>query len=192
MNRLKNSNRSYNQAQLLRIDIFTMTAPHSTQSQYLQWEVSNNKYFRAINNKHGVRQDMEAMCKFVRETLFYAMIHDTNGSGTNPTTDIMGENGKACQVFIHVFLRDKDKISNVELVESTHEEKNQYLKYLWKEGLQTKGKYNVRKALSNEKSAVYAGISETFKSKCMKEMLGSVSDGINLTDVCAGVQRTSA
>jgi len=79
-----------------------------------------------------------------------------------------GESGKACQIFTHVFLRDKDKISNIELVDSTQEEKNQYLKYLWKEGLQTKGKYNVRKALSNEKSAVYAGISETFKSKCMK------------------------
>lgn len=134
-----------------------------------QLEMSNNKYFKAINNKHGVRQDMEAMCKFVRETLFYAMIHDTNGSGTKATTDIMGENGKACQVFTHVFLRNKEKISNVELVDSNQEEKHQYLKYLWKEGLQTKGKYNVRRALSNEKSAVYAGISETFKSKCMIE-----------------------
>ena len=38
---------------------------------------------------------MEAMCKFVRETLYYAMIHDTNGSGTNANNDIMGENGKA-------------------------------------------------------------------------------------------------
>jgi len=146
-----------------------MTAPNETQSGYQHWEYSsNNKYFRAINNKHGVRQDMEAMCKFVRETLFYAMIHDTNGSGTNTSSDIMGESGKACQIFTHVFLRDKDKISNIELVDSTQEEKLQYLKYLWKEGLQTKGKYNVRKALSNEKSAVYAGISETFKSKCMK------------------------
>lgn len=126
---------------------------------------SHSKYFRAVNNKHGLRQDMEALCKFVRETLFYAMIHDTRGSGVNPVDEIMGENGKACQIFIHVFLGDKQKISNIELIESTREEKEHYLKFLWREGLQTKGKYNIRKALSNEKSAVYAGISESFKSK---------------------------
>ena len=118
-----------------------------------------------MNNRHGVRHDMEALCKFVRETLFYAMIHDARGSGANPNDEIMGENGKACQIFIHVFLRDKERISNVELIESTPDDKKQYLKFLWKEGLQAKGKYNIRKALSNEKSAVYAGISECFKSK---------------------------
>ena len=126
---------------------------------------SQYKCFKAINNKHGVRQDMEALCKFVHETLFYAMIHDARGSGANPNDEIMGENGKACQIFIHVFLRDKERISNVELIESTPDDKKQYLKFLWKEGLQAKGKYNIRKALSNEKSAVYAGISECFKSK---------------------------
>lgn len=127
---------------------------------------SLSKYFTAVNNKHGVRHDLEALCKFVRETLFYALIHDARGSGANPNDEIMGENGKACQIFVHVFLRDKDKISNTELLESTREEKEHYLKFLWREGLQTKGKYNIRKALSNEKSAVYAGISESFKSKC--------------------------
>lgn len=142
-----------------------MTAPLEPTNLNASRELSRNKYFRAIHNKHGLRQDMEAMCKFVRETLFYAMIHDTNGSGTNANNDIMGENGKACQVFIHVFLKDKDKISNVELVDSSQEEKGQYLKFLWKEGLKVKAKYNIRKALSNEKSAVYAGISESFKSK---------------------------
>jgi hypothetical protein len=83
----------------------------------------------------------------------------------------MGENGKASKIFIHVFLRDKEKISNVELVEGTPEEKEQYLKFLWKEGLRTKGRYNIRKALSNEKSAVYAGICESFKSKCAHDMV---------------------
>ena len=128
---------------------------------------SQYKYFKAVNNKYGVRQDLEALCKFVRETLFYAMIHDARGSGTNPNNEIMGENGKAIHIFIHIFLRDREKISNMELIESTREEKEQYLKFLWKEGLRTKGKYNILgKALSNEKSAVYAGIAESFKSKC--------------------------
>ena len=94
--------------------------------------------------------------------------HDARGSGTNPNNEIMGENGKAIHIFIHIFLRDREKISNVELIESTQEEKEQYLKFLWKEGLRTKGKYNIRKALSNEKSAVYAGIAESFKSKCAR------------------------
>lgn len=132
------------------------TAPRAS-SQY--------KCFKAINNKHGVRQDMEALCKFVRETLFYAMIHDARGSGANPNDEVMGESGKACQIFIHVFLQDKEKISNVELLDGTADEKAQYLKFLWKEGLKSKGKFNIRKALSNEKSAVYAGVSECFKSK---------------------------
>ena len=118
-----------------------------------------------MNNKNGVRHDMEVLCKIVRETLFYAMIHDARGSGANPNDEIMGENGKACQIFVHVFLREHEKISNVELIKCTPEEKEQYLKFLWREGLKAKGKYNIRKALSNEKSAVYAGISECFKSK---------------------------
>lgn len=93
------------------------------------------------------------------------MIHDVHDTGPNTQDEIMGENGKACQIFIHVFLRDKERISNLELAESSQEEKKQYLKFLWKEGLQSKGRYNIRKALSNEKSAVYAGIAESFKSK---------------------------
>jgi hypothetical protein len=96
---------------------------------------------------------MEALCKFVRETLFYAMIHDARGSGASPNDEVMGENGRACQIFIRVFLRDNDKISNVEMIDATADKKEQYLKFLWKEGLKAKGKYNIRKALSNEKSA---------------------------------------
>ena len=132
-------------------------------------EPSHYKCFKAMKNKHGVRQDMEALCKFVRETLFYAMIHDARGSGANPNDEIMGESGKACQIFVHVFLRDREKISNIEMLQSTPEETEHYLKFLWKEGLRAKGKYNIRKALSNEKSAVYAGISESFKSKWLNK-----------------------
>lgn len=148
-----------------------MTGPllpvqQQTDNQNAQPVPDPYKWYKAIDNKHGVRQDMEALCKFVRETLFYAMIHDARGSGANPNDEVMGENGKACQIFIHVFLQDKEKISNVQLLDGTPDEKRQYLKYLWKEGLKAKGKFNIRKALSNEKSAVYAGISESFKSKC--------------------------
>ena len=142
-----------------------MTGQPRGQDQDVSRDSSLQKYLKAMNNKHGVRLDMEALCKFVRETLFYALIHDARGSGTNPNDEVMGENGKACKIFVLVFLRDKDQISNSELLESTPEEKEHYLKFLWREGLQTKGRFNIRKALSNEKSAVYAGISESFKSK---------------------------
>jgi hypothetical protein len=153
--------------------IYLFNSVSATMTRHALQEIDQNvpqnsslsKYFTAVNNKHGVRHDLEALCKFVRETLFYALIHDVRGSGMHPNDEIMGENGKACQIFIHVFLRDKDKISNTELLESSREEREHYLKFLWREGLQKKGKYNIRKALSNEKSAVYAGICESFKSK---------------------------
>lgn len=149
-----------------------MTGPPQQQvDRNIAQDASLYKYFNAIKNKNGVRHDMEAMCKFVRDTLFYAMIHDARGSSANPNDEVMGENGKACQIFVHVFLRETEKISNPELIESTLEEKEQYLKFLWKEGLQTKGRYNIRKALSSEKSAVYAGISETFKSTYKTEVM---------------------
>jgi hypothetical protein len=150
-------------------------------------EPSNYKCFKAMNNKHGVRQDMEALCKFVRETLFYALIHDARGSGANPNDEVMGENGKACQIFVHVFLRDKEKISNIELIEGTPEEKELYLKFLWKEGLRAKGRYNIRKALSNEKSAVYAGISESFKSKFMRDVCMDIVRTELTSKCCSGV-----
>ncbi len=116
----------------LHIYAETMAGQQQLQEQDVSRESSLNKYFKAMNNKHGVRVDMEALCKFVRETLFYALIHDARGSATNPNDEVMGENGKACQIFVHVFLRDKDKISNIELVDCTPEEKEHYLKFLWK------------------------------------------------------------
>ena len=63
--------------------IITMTGPPLQQiDQNVPRDTSLHKYFKAKNNKNGVRHDMEALCKFVRETLFYAMIHDVRGSGT--------------------------------------------------------------------------------------------------------------
>ena len=64
---------------------------------------------------------------------------------------------------------------------ATDEEIRAYLKWLWKEGLKptTKGKGNIRRDLSNEKSAVYAAISEAFKSKsrgCIAMISGSSSN----------------
>lgn len=130
------------------------------------------QYFKAVNNKRGVRQDLEILCKFVRDILFYAMIHDIRAS-ENPDKDIMGEKGKACTIFVQLFLEDKGKLSNSELFGCTDQEREHYLRFLWREGLTTKSQYNSRRALSNEKSAVYAGISEAFKSKWWQERIFS-------------------
>ena len=128
-------------------------------------ELTKTKYWRALKNKHGVRTDTEAMCKFVRETLFYALIHDARGPGSDPEIEVVKEDGVACKSFVKAFMSYQNKITNVELIGSSATEKEHYLKYLWKEGLQTKkNKFNIRKALSSEKSAVYSGISESFKS----------------------------
>jgi len=143
--------------------------PHPQDVNPLPQDLTNTKYFRAINNKNGVRKDMEAMCKFVRETLFYALIHDARGAGTNPDDEVLKEEGKACNSFVKAFKTVKDKITNTEitnteLIGASTAEQEHYLKYLWKEGLKTKkAKYNIRRAFSSEKSAVYAGISESFK-----------------------------
>jgi len=129
-------------------------------------ELTKTKYWRAITNKHGLRNDMEGMCKFVRETLFYALIHDARGPGSDPEIEVVKEDGVACKSFVKTFMTYRNKITNVELVGSSATEQEQYLKYLWKEGLNPKKhEWNIRKALSNEKSAVYSGISESFKSK---------------------------
>ncbi|MFM7526898.1 MAG: hypothetical protein ACKO63_00125, partial [Nodosilinea sp.] len=102
-----------------------------------QQELTNTKYYKACQNKRGKRTDMEAMCKFVRETLFYALIHDARGGGTDPESEVMKEDGTACKSFVKAFMHYRPKITNVELIGSSSSEQEHYLKYLWKEGLQT-------------------------------------------------------
>jgi len=155
--------------QIVHFSVVIMTGEQQLPPQQdvnpLPQDLTNTKYFKAINNKNGVRKDMEAMCKFVRETLFYALIHDARGAGTTPEDEVLKEGGKACNSFVKSFLKYKDKLTNTELIGASTAEQEHYLKDLWKEGLKTKkGKYNVQRAFSSEKSAVYAGILESFKS----------------------------
>jgi hypothetical protein len=48
---------------------------------------------------------------------------------------------------------------------ATKEEMIVYLKDLWTTALNTKGRGNIRRELSSEKSAVYAALNEAFRSK---------------------------
>ena len=59
----------------------------------------------------------------------------------------------------------KNSVNNVHILDAPEEDLRQYLKFLWNKGLSDKGKGNIRKNLSQEKSAVYASIENCFKRK---------------------------
>ncbi len=106
---------------------------------------------------------MTILSKFVREELFYVFVHDFK----NENDDCLA---LACEEFIAYCLEDENKglITNPHIQHASDNEFKAYLRFLWKEGLKTnwKGKGNIRRDLSNEKSAVYAAIADKFKSKC--------------------------
>jgi hypothetical protein len=57
------------------------------------------------------------------------------------------------------------KVTNVHMKKATNDEMTVYLKDLWTAALNTKGRGNIRRELSSEKSAVYAALNEAFRSK---------------------------
>lgn len=124
-----------------------------------------NRFVQAIQHEVGVASDMRALSKFVREQIFYVFVHDFK----DDKDDCLSAEGEVCHEFIESYF-DSDNnegILNPCLQNATNEERRAYLKWLWKEGIKitTKGRGNIRRDLSNEKSAVYASISEAFKSK---------------------------
>lgn len=124
-----------------------------------------NRFVQAIQHEVGVASDMRTLSKFVREQIFYVFVHDFK----DDKDDCLSAEGEVCQEFIESYfdVDHNESILNPCLQNATDEERRAYLKWLWKEGLKptTKGKGNIRRDLSNEKSAVYASISEAFKSK---------------------------
>lgn len=116
---------------------------------------------RAMKNKVGIERDMEQLSKFVREKLFNYMVHDLK----NCRDDVLSETGVPCQTFIRFFMSPNHSVSNVHILDAPKEDLEQYLQFLWNKGLSDKGKGNIRKNLSQEKSAVYAAIENCFKSK---------------------------
>lgn len=121
-----------------------------------------NRYLNAQNYTLGVKADMKTLSKFVREELFYVFVHDFK----NDDDDCLA---LACEEFVEYCLEpdNKKSISNPHIQTATPVEFKAYLRFLWKEGLKTnlKGRGNIRKDLSHEKSAVYASIADAFKSK---------------------------
>jgi ribonucleotide reductase beta subunit family protein with ferritin-like domain len=117
----------------------------------------------ALANQAGIERDIRVLSKFIRGILFYQIIHDLK----NKNDDVLSEEGKLGQYFVHHFLKEANKhdITNGNIIGASEAETTQYLRFLWNKGLTMKGRGNIRKELSNEKSAVYASISEAFMSK---------------------------
>lgn len=123
-------------------------------------------YISAIKNGPAVEADMASMCKWVREELFYVLIHDLK----NEDNDAMSVNGPLCDRFVRCFLERETRacIVNADMKQASDEIMTAYLKFLWTKGLnrnKKETKWNIRKNLSMEKTAVYAAINDAFKSK---------------------------
>jgi hypothetical protein len=117
----------------------------------------------AMANQAGIDRDIRVLSKFIRGILFYHVVHDLK----NENDDVLSEAGTLGRYFVHHFLKEanKSEMTNGSIRVASKAETEVYLKFLWNKGLTMKGRGNIRKELSNEKSAVYAAISDAFKSK---------------------------
>jgi len=115
---------------------------------------------RAKTYRHGWNNDLLALSKFVKEQIFYVVVHDFKNESDDPL-DV--NHGAICQ---NLFLKKfPSKVTNVHMKKATKDEMTMYLKDLWTTALNTKGRGNIRRELSSEKSAVYAALNEAFRSK---------------------------
>jgi hypothetical protein len=117
----------------------------------------------ALDNLSGIERDMAELGKLVRERLFYLIIHDLKDN----SDDVLSTGGRLCNAHIQYFLlaSNRGKITNTFIQNATDQDFKQYLRFMWNQGLSTKGKGNIRRELSQEKSAVYSAINEAFRSK---------------------------
>jgi len=119
-----------------------------------------NRLVKAKTYKHGWNSDLLALSKFVKEQVFYVVVHDFKNESDDPL-DV--NHGAICQ---NLYLkRFPAKVTNVHMKKATKDEMTVYLKDLWTTALNTKGRGNIRRELSSEKSAVYAALNEAFRSK---------------------------
>jgi hypothetical protein len=119
----------------------------------------------AIDDETAVENDLMTLCKWVREELFYVLIHDLKNSQDN-TMDV---DGPLCNMFVTRFMKQeyRSSIVNPHIHTANSEDMRRcYLRQLWMKGLskETSGKGNIRKNLSLEKTAVYAALNDAFKS----------------------------
>jgi len=122
-------------------------------------------FLKAINNEIGIESDLITMCKWVREELFFFLIHDLKTKNDQTMTT----EGSPCGDFVSWFLEkdNRPSIVNSDIHGADDTLMTQYLKHLWTIGVscEATSKTNIRRNLSMEKTAVYAAISDAFK--CM-------------------------
>lgn len=131
-----------------------------------QTSMTDRKYIAAIKNSPAVEADMATLCKWVREELFFVLIHDLK----NEEDDAMSVDGPLCDRFVRCFLARENRacIVNADMDQASDEIMIAYLKFLWTKGINKERreiKWNIRKNLSMEKTAVYAAINDAFRSK---------------------------
>jgi hypothetical protein len=112
----------------------------------------NGEVLSAIQNENGVANDLATLCKWVREDLFYVVIHALKIK--NDQT--MSEGGNLCTSFVKCVLERENGsyIVNADIHGALDDEMKAYLKQ----------QRNERK-LSMEKTAVYAAVNDAFSSK---------------------------
>jgi hypothetical protein len=147
-------------------------------------KVEMASFVKALQNENGVEKDLTTLCKWVREELFFVLIHDLKSE--NDQT--MSEDGPLCSMFVKCFMKRENRslIVNADIRGATDEETKGYLKHLWTKGIskETKAKGNIRKSLSLEKTAVYAAINDAFKSKfeCIFKSGSKQTDALTVTE----------
>jgi hypothetical protein len=139
---------------------FVQHAMSNTDNALVETNDNANRLVRAKLYKHGWNSDLMALSKFVKEQVFYVVVHDFKNESDDPL-DV--NTGAICQ---NLFLKKfPTKVTNIHMKKATKEEMTVYLKDLWTTALNTKGRGNIRRELSSEKSAVYAALNEAFRSK---------------------------
>ena len=139
---------------------FVQDTMSSTDNALVETNDNANRLVRAKLYKHGWNSDLMALSKFVKEQVFYVVVHDFKNESDDPL-DV--NTGAICQ---NLFLKKfPTKVTNIHMKKATKEEMTVYLKDLWTTALNTKGRGNIRRELSSEKSAVYAALNEAFRSK---------------------------
>jgi hypothetical protein len=120
-------------------------------------------YLKASRNEVGVNADMGVLSKYVREKVFYVVIHDLK----NPSDDVFRTGGPLCNSFIRCFCvpANRKSLVNAHIVAAKERDLKEYLQFLWKKGITERGTNNIRKVFSNEKSSVYSAIRDAFLRK---------------------------
>ena len=124
----------------------------------------SNRLVNAKMCRHGWNSDLLALSKFVKEQVFYVVVHDFKNESDDP---LDANHGAVCQnLYLKKFPK---KVINIHMMTATQDEMTVYLKDLWTTALNRKGRGNIRRELSSEKSAVYSALNDSFRSKFATE-----------------------